>query len=61
MQIIVVIVPQIAKVFKLVVLNKEQWIYTILISLVPLVIIEMQKKFEEIKFGKVVYQTVDQK
>lgn len=61
MQVIVVVVPQIAEIFKLVPLNKEQWIYTIIISLVPLIIIEIQKKFEEIKFGKVVYQTVNVK
>lgn len=61
MQIIVVIVPQIAEVFKLETLNKEQWLYTIAISLIPLVIIELQKKFEEIKFGKVIYQAVNEK
>ena len=61
MQVIVVVVPQRAEVFKLVSLNKVQWLYTIIISLVPLVIMELQKKFEEIKFGKVVYQTVNVK
>lgn len=61
MQVTVVVVPQIAEVFKLVSLNKVQWLYTIIISLVPLVIMEAQKKFEEIKFGKVVYQTVNVK
>ena len=61
MQVTVVVVPQIAEVFKLVPLNKVQWLYTIIISLVPLVIMELQKKFEEIKIGKVVYQTVNVK
>lgn len=61
MQVIVVVVPQIAEVFKLVPLNKVQWLYTIGISLVPLIIMEVQKKFEEVKFGKVVYQTVNVK
>ncbi len=56
MQITVVIVPQIAEIFKLVPLNQTQWLYTIAISLVPLLIMEIQKKFEEVKFGKVVYQ-----
>lgn len=55
MQVGVVLIPQIADVFKLVQLNTTQWIYTILISLVPLLIIEIQKKFNEIKFGKVIY------
>ena len=61
MQVTEVVVPQIAEVFKLFPLNKVQWLYTIIISLVPLVIMELQKKFEEIKFGKVVYQTVNVK
>lgn len=56
MQVVVVIVPQIAEIFKLVSLNKEQWLYTILISIVPLVIVEIQKKFNEFKFGKVIYK-----
>ncbi len=56
MQVIVVIIPQIADVFKLVPLNKIQWLYTIIISFIPLVIVEVQKKLNEIKFGKVVYK-----
>ena len=55
MQVIVVIIPPIADIFKLVPLNKEQWLLTALISIMPLIIVEIQKKFEEIKFGKVVY------
>lgn len=56
MQIIVVVVPQIAEVFKLVPLNTTQWAYTIGISIIPLIIMELQKKFEEVKFGKTIYQ-----
>lgn len=56
MQIIVVVVPRIAEVFKLVPLNNIQWVYTIVISVIPLVIMELQKKFEEVKFGKTIYQ-----
>ena len=56
MQVIVVVLPQIANVFKLVPLNNIQWMYTIAISIVPLVIMELQKKFEEVKFGKTIYQ-----
>ncbi len=56
MQIIVVVVPQIAEVFKLVPLNSIQWTYTIGISIIPLIIMEIQKKFEEVKFGKTIYQ-----
>ena len=54
MQIIVVVVPQIAEVFKLVPLNSIQWTYTIGISIIPLIIMEIQKKFEEVKFGKTI-------
>ncbi len=56
MQIIVVLIPQLANVFSLVPLNKIQWIYTIGISILPLVIIELQKRLNEIKFGKVIYK-----
>ena len=55
LQIIVVIIPQIAEIFKLVPLNSTQWLYTILISFAPIVIMELQKWFNEIKFGKRVY------
>lgn len=56
MQVTVVIVPQIAEIFKLVPLTKLQWLYTIIISFIPLIIMEIQKKINEIKFGKVVYK-----
>lgn len=56
MQIGVVIFRPIADIFKLVPLTQTQWIYTIIISFVPLIIIELQKKFNEFKFGKVIYQ-----
>lgn len=56
MQVIVVVIPSIAKVFNVVPLNQEQWLYTIIISIMPLIIVEIQKKFDEIKFGRTVYQ-----
>lgn len=56
MQIGVVIFEPIANIFKLVPLNQTQWFYTIVISFIPLIIIELQKKFNEIKYGKVIYQ-----
>ena len=56
MQVAVVVIPQVAEVFKLVPLNKIQWLYTFLISISPLIIMEAQKKLNEIKFGKVVYK-----
>lgn len=57
MQVGVVIFSPIASIFKLVPLNNIQWIYTILISIVPIVIVEIQKKWNEIKFGKIVYKS----
>ena len=55
LQVSVVVIPGIAKYFKLVSLNTIQWIYTILISFMPIIIVEIQKRVNEMKFGKVVY------
>ena len=57
LQVSVVIIPQIARIFDVVKLNKIQWIYTILISISPIFILEIQKKINEIKFGKIIYKT----
>lgn len=55
LQLGIVFVPSLAELFKLTELNSIQWLITLGISLAPIVIIEIQKKFNEIKFGKVVY------
>jgi Ca2+-transporting ATPase len=55
LQIGVVIIPGVASYFKLVPLTMTQWFYTAGISILPIIIIEIQKKFNEIKFGKVIY------
>lgn len=55
LQVAVVIIPPVAKVFSLVPLTGIQWLYTFVISILPIVIIEIQKKLNEIKFGKVIY------
>ena len=55
-QMIVVIIPTLAEIFQLVPLNSTQWLYTILISILPIPIMEIQKKFNEIKFGKIIYE-----
>ena len=55
LQVGIVFIPSIANVFKLTMLNSTQWIITLLISIVPIIVIEVQKKFNEIKFGKIVY------
>ncbi len=47
LQIIVVIIPSIANVFEIVPLTNLQWIYTISISLLPLVIVEIQKRLNK--------------
>lgn len=44
-----------AEIFKLTQLNTTQWLITIAISIAPIIIVELQKKFNELKFGKVVY------
>lgn len=56
LQVIVVIVPFLANIFSLVPLNLTQWVYTILISILPVVVIEIQKKINELKFGKTIYK-----
>lgn len=56
LQISVVVIPSVSKIFKLVPLNLEQWLYTIGISILPIVIMEVQKKFNELKFGKIIYK-----
>ena len=56
MQIIVAIIPSLADVFKLVTLNQTQWLYTLSISVLPLVIVQLHKKLNEIKFGYVSYE-----
>ena len=54
LQIIVVIIKPFADVFNLVQLNEIQWIYTTIISISPIILIEIQKKFNSYKFGKVI-------
>ena len=54
-QTIVVIIPTLADIFKLVPLNQTQWIITLMISILPIPIMELQKKVNEVKFGKVIY------
>lgn len=51
----VVCIPVLATIFKLVHLDAMQWGYCVAISLLPLIIIELQKKLNEIRFGKTIY------
>ena len=54
LQIIVVIIKPFADVFNLVQLSGIQWIYTTIISISPIILMEIQKKFNAYKFGKVI-------
>ena len=45
-QTIVVLIPQLAEIFKLVPLTSAQWIITLIISILPIPIIEIQKFFD---------------
>lgn len=54
LQVIVVVIPGFANIFNVVPLNITQWIYTFLISILPLLIMELQKAANTFKFGKVI-------
>ena len=54
LQTVVVVVPQFAGIFKLTNLSISQWIQTIGISLLPIVLMEIQKVVNQIRFGKIV-------
>ncbi len=56
MQCGIVFIPSIANIFDLVSLSLIQWLYVIAISIMPIIIIELQKKINEITFGKTVYE-----
>ena len=55
LQVIVVVVSPLAQVFSLVPLTGIQWLYTILIAVAPIPIVEIQKAVNGYKFGRVVY------
>ena len=55
LQIVVVMVPVFANVFGLVPLTGTQWIYTLGISILPLIIMEAQKKLNSVRVGKKVF------
>lgn len=55
LQISVVLFSPLASMFDAVSLNSTQWIYTILLSLLPLFIMESKKKLNEKIHGKTVY------
>ena len=54
-QISITLIEPIANMFEVVPLNVSQWIYTILLSIFPIFIMEIKKKLYEMRHGKVVY------
>lgn len=52
MQIVVIIIPQLAKIFELTTLTMQQWIITAVISILPIPIIEIQKSINKINEEK---------
>ena len=58
LQVGVVIIPKIADIFNVVPLNSKQWLYTAIISALPLLIVEIQKKINTIKIEKPIYRII---
>ena len=55
LQIGVVSISHLANIFDCVPLNSTQWLIVAIISICPIIIMEIQKKVNEIKFGKRIY------
>lgn len=55
LQVVVIAIPALATIFDVTPLNEIQWMYTIAISISPLIIMEAQKRLNDFKFGKVIY------
>ena len=55
-QAIVVVIPFLANIFELVPLNGIQWLITIIISVIPIPIMELQKKMNETKLEKIYFR-----
>ena len=55
LQVIVIINPVISNIFNCIPLNGTQWAYVILISIAPLILVEIQKAINEYRYGKVIY------
>lgn len=56
MQVGIVFIPAVREIFSLSELNNMQWLIVAGISLAPVVIMELQKKLNELVFGKTVYE-----
>lgn len=49
-------IPGIRNIFNLSPLNTTQWLIVFATSISPIIIIELQKKLNEVLFGKTVYE-----
>ncbi len=56
MQVVVIAIPKIANVFDVIPLNANQWIIVAIACVLPVIVLEIQKKTNEITFGKRVYE-----
>lgn len=56
MQVGIIIIPSVREIFGLSMLNNIQWFVVAGISLLPILIMELQKKINEVLFGKTVYE-----
>lgn len=55
LQVSVVAIPPVCKIFQVTPLNMVQWGIVIGFSILPIIIIELQKRLNDYKFGKVVF------
>ena len=56
MQVGIIIIPSVREIFGLSMLNNIQWLVVAGISLLPILIMELQKKINEVLFGNTVYE-----
>ena len=56
LQAIVIIHPAISEIFSSVPLNQTQWLLVSIISILPLIIIELQKALNSLLFGRIIYK-----
>lgn len=55
LQVAVTVIPAVCNVFEVTTLNLTQWAMVIGISISPIILVELQKKINEIKFGEKVF------
>ncbi len=52
LQVVVTIIPSISNLFNVTSLNKTAWMIVIIISLMPIILVELQKRINEYRFGE---------